>query len=64
MLLYGTGICHYALYDIFLIFYSFCPFLLNKVILSGIDKSLKSTIPACPSLMCFLTRVTSEKLFI
>ena len=46
------------LYNISNFFYCFCPFLIlyfKKK--SGIDKSTEwSTIPACPSFMCFFNR--------
>ena len=59
MLPYGTGICCYAFIKMFLLLLSipFCT--LKKK--SGIDKSTEwSTIPACPSLMCFFNRGNTE----
>ena len=44
-------------------FYCFCPFLFLYFFFSesGIDKSTEwSTIPACPSLMCFFNRGDTE----
>ena len=42
-------------------FYCFCPFLFYTFFKSGIDKSTEwSTIPACPSLICFFNRVDTE----
>ena len=38
-----------------------CPFLFYTFLKSGIDKSTeRSTIPACPSLMCFFNRGDTE----
>ena len=51
------------LYNILEFFYCFCPFLFYtlKKKKSGIDKSTEwSTIPACPSLMCFCNRGDTE----
>ena len=50
------------LYNILDFFYCFCPFLFFYSFLkSGIDKSKEwSTIPACPSLMCFFNRVGTK----
>ena len=43
------------------LFCCFCPFLFYTVLKSGIDKSMEwSTIPACPSLMCFFDRGDTE----
>ena len=60
MLPYGTGIRCYAF--IYIFFNCFCPFLFYTFFLkSGIDKSTEwSTIPACPSLMCFFNRGDTE----
>ena len=45
------------LYNIFLFFYCFCPFLFYTFLKSGIDKSMDwSTVPTCPSLRCFFNR--------
>ena len=56
MLPYDTGICCYAFIDFFLLLPLSIPFLK-----SGIDKSTEwSTIPACPSLMCFFNRGDTE----
>ena len=61
--------CHMALvfavmhlYNVFFIFfYCFCSFLFYTFLKSGIDKSTEwSTIPACPSLMCFFNRGNTE----
>ena len=42
-------------------FYCICPFLFCTFFKSGIDKSTEwSTIPACPSLMCFFNRGGTE----
>ena len=59
MLPYDTGICCYAfIYLNFLLLFSI-PFL--YLLKSGIDKSTEwSTIPACPSLMCFFNRGDTE----
>ena len=61
MLPYGTGIscCAFiAYFDFFLLLLSF-PF--YTFLKSGIDKLMeRSTIPACPSLMCFLNRGNTE----
>ena len=57
------------LYSILNFFYRFCPFLFMLFLESGIDKSTEwSTIPACPSLMCFFNRgdtggTNSSKIF-
>ena len=49
----------YNILDFF--FYCFCPFLFLYFLKSGIDKSTEwSTIPACPSLMCFFNRGDTE----
>ena len=51
------------LYNILDFFYCFCPFLFLYFFFfkSGIDKSTEwSTIPACPSLMCFFNRDDTE----
>ena len=51
------------LYNILEFFYCFCPFffLYLKKKATGIDKSTEwSTIPACPSLMCFFNRGDTE----
>ena len=62
MLPYDTGICCYAFIYYFRIFFiasvhSFFILFLK----SGIDKSTEwSTIPACPSLMCFFNRGDTE----
>ena len=50
------------LYNILDFFYCFCPFLFFYTFLkSCIDKSTEwSTIPACPSLMCFFNRGDTE----
>ena len=60
VLLYGTGICCYILNYIISTtkICCFCPFLFFNIFLfcfeSGVDKSTEwSTIPVCPSLMCF-----------
>ena len=46
---------HLFLY--FKICYRFCPFLFYTFYKSGIDESTEwSTIPVCPSLMCFFDR--------
>ena len=63
-----TACCHMMLvfavmhlYDIFLFFYCFCPFLFYTFLKSGIDKLMEwSTIPACPSFMCFFNRGDTE----
>ena len=48
------------LYNI-LEFFIACPFLFYTFFKSGIDKSTEwSTIPACPSLMCFFNRGDTE----
>ena len=61
MLPYDTGICCYAFILYFRIFYCFCPFLFYTFIKSGIDKLTEwSTIPSCPSLMCFFNRGDAE----
>ena len=53
MLPYGTGICWYALIQYFYFFIASVPFLI-LLLKSGLDKSMeRSTIPACPSLVCF-----------
>ena len=50
------------LYIILEFFYCFCPFLFYTFFFkSGIDKSTEwSTIPACPSFMCFFNRGNTE----
>ena len=49
------------LYNILEFFYCFCLFLFYTFLKSGIDKSTEwSTIPACPSLMCFFNRGGTE----
>ena len=49
------------LYNILEFFFCFCPFLFYTFFKSGIDKSTEwSTIPACPSLMCFVNRGDTE----
>ena len=49
------------LYNLFIIFYFFCPFLFYTFLKSGIDKSTEwSTTPVCPSLMCFFNRGDTE----
>ena len=49
------------LYNTFIFFYCFCPFRFYTFSKSGIDKSTEwSTIPACPSLMCFFNRGDTE----
>ena len=59
MLPYSTGICYYAFIYYFKLLLSI-PFLYFKK-KSGIDKSTEwSTIPACPSLMCFFNRGDTE----
>ena len=64
MLPYDTGICCYA-FIYFRIFYCFCPFLFHTFLKSGIDKSTEwTTIPACPSLMCFFNRVIPKGLIL
>ena len=48
------------LYNI-LEFFIACPFLFYTFLKSGIDKSTEwSTIPVCPSLMCFFNRGNTE----
>ena len=48
-------------YNILEFFYCFCPFLFYTYFKSGIDKSTEwSTIPPCPSLMCFFNRGGTE----
>ena len=62
MVPYDTGICCYAFIQYFRIFLLFLsiPFL-NFFLKSGIDKSKEwSTIPACPSLMCFFNSGDTE----
>ena len=50
-----------SIYIIFLNFYCFRPFLFYTFKKSGIDKSTEwSTIPACPSLMCFFNRCDTD----
>ena len=50
-----------CLYNI-LIFYCFCPFLCYTFLKSGIDKSMEgSTIPICPSLLCFFHRGNNKR---
>ena len=62
MLPYDTGICFYAFIYIYIFFliasvHSF----FNTFLKSGFDKSTEwSTIPACPSLMCFFNRGDTE----
>ena len=49
------------LYNILEFFYCFCPSFFILFLKSGIDKSTEwSTIPACPSLMCFFNRGDTE----
>ena len=49
------------LYNISFLLYCFCPFLFHTFLKSGIDKSMEwSTIPACPSFMCFFNRDDTE----
>ena len=57
MLPYDTGICCSA----FFFFFASAHFFFYTFFNSGIDKSTEwSTIPACPSLMCFFNRVDTE----
>ena len=60
MLPYGAGICRYAfIYYFFFVASVHCFF--KYFLKSGMDKSMKwSTIPACPSLMCFFNRGNTE----
>ena len=62
MLPYGSGICCYAFLYIFLFLLLFSiPLYIYTFLKSGIDKSTEwSTIPACPSLMCFFNRGDTE----
>ena len=61
MLPYDTGICYYAFIYKKKIIVSVHSFFLNIFKKSGIDKSTEwSTIPACPSLMCFFNRGDTE----
>ena len=47
----------FAVMHLYSIFYCSCPFLFYTLKKSGIDKSTEwSTIPACPSLVCFFNR--------
>ena len=49
------------LYKTFFFFNCFCPFLFYTFLKSGIDKSAEwSTIPACPSLICFFNSGNTE----
>ena len=49
------------LYNILIFINCFCPFLFHAVKKSGINKSTEwSTIPACPSPMCFFNRGETE----
>ena len=49
------------LYNILEFFHCFCPFLFYTFLKSGFDKSMVwSTIPACPSFMCFFNRGETE----
>ena len=58
--------CHmalvFAVMHLYFFFNCFCPFLFYTFFFkSGIDKSTEwSTIPACPSLMCFFNRGDTE----
>ena len=48
-------------YNIFSIFYCFCPFFSYTFLKSGIDKSTEwSAVPACPGLVCFFDRGDTE----
>ena len=50
-----------AVMHLYNIFCCFCPFLFYTFLKSGIDKSTEwSTIPECPSLMCFFNRGDTE----
>ena len=65
MLPYGTGICCYAfiyyLKKIKFFIASVHSFFILFLKKSGVDKSTEwSTIPACPSLMCFFNRGDTE----
>ena len=47
--------------NFFFFFNCICPFLFYTFLKSGVDKSMEwSTIPACPSLMCFFNRGNTE----
>ena len=51
----------FCIYIIFFIFYYFYPFLFPLKKKSDIDKLTEwSTIPACPSLMCFFNKCDTE----
>ena len=64
MLPYGTDICFYAfIYFCLFVCFLFVAFVYSffTFFRSGIDKSIEwSTIPACPSLMCFFNRGYTE----
>ena len=62
MLPHGTGISCYAFIYIFFFFLLLSISFLYFLKKSGIDKSTEwSTIPACPSLMCFFNRGDTEE---
>ena len=61
MLPYDTGICYYAFIKKNSNSLLLHIFLFNTFLKSGIDKSTEwSTVPACPSLMCFFNKGDTE----
>ena len=64
LLPHGTGICH-SVFTQCCIIGSFCPFLFDILLSTGINKSELSTIPACRSsihFFFFLTNAISKGL--